>query len=168
MEGIQERNNQGVWNFIFALLYLAVFGLGLWWLTRVNGKLPTSINLFDFTLIVLATFRLTRLFVYDKITKFVRDWFLDGRELTTSAGDVLFLREKPLDGPRRTMADLLSCPWCAGAWFAPLVAFFYFLTPSAWFVILVLAIAGAASFIQVLSNMLGWRAEYLKREVNKE
>lgn len=164
MEGIQERNNQGIWNFIFSVFFVIVFGVCLWLLIRVNGRLPTSINLFDFVLLILATFRLTRLFVYDKITKFVRDWFLDERELTTSAGDVLFLREKPLDGPRRTMADLLSCPWCTAAWFAPMVTFFYFLTPSAWFVILVLAIAGAASSIQVLANMVGWRAEMLKNK----
>lgn len=168
MEGIQNKDNQNVWNFIFVLFFLIVFGAGIWWLVRVNGRLPTSINLFDFTLLILATFRLTRLFIYDKITKFVRDWFLDEKELITSSGDMLFLREKPADGPRRTMADLLSCPWCTGAWFAPIVAFFYFLTPSAWFVILVLAVAGVASFIQVLSNMLGWRAEYLKKETSKE
>lgn len=167
MEGIQTKDNQNIWNFVFVVFFVVVFSLGIWWLVRVNGKLPTSINLFDFLLLILATFRLTRLFVYDKITKFVRDWFLDSQEITTSGGDVLFTREKPVDGPRRTMADLLSCPWCTGAWFAPMVTFFYFLTPSAWFIILALAIAGVASFLQVLSNMIGWRAEYLKKEVNK-
>ena len=70
MEGIQNKDNQNIWNFVFALLYLGVFGAGMWWLVRVNGSLPTSINLFDFMLLILATFRLTRLFVYDKIMKF--------------------------------------------------------------------------------------------------
>ena len=162
MEGIQNKDNQNIWNFVFALLYLGVFGAGMWWLVRVNGSLPTSINLFDFMLLILATFRLTRLFVYDKIMKFFRDWFLDGRELITSGGDVLFLREKPQDGPRRTIADLLSCPWCTGMWFAPMAVFFYFLSPYSWLPLLALAIGGLASFVQVLANMIGWRAEVLK------
>ena len=99
--------------------------------------------------------------------KFFRDWFLDEPDLASGSGDVLFLREKPSDGPRRTMAALLSCPWCTGAWLAFAVTFFYFLTPYAWFFILALAVGGVASFIQVLANMVGWRAEHLKQQANK-
>lgn len=167
MEGIQPRDNQNIWNFLFAVFFLILVYLAGWTLISVNGGLPASIPFFDFVLLVLATFRMTRLVVYDRIMKFFHDWFLDDKELITSGGDVLFLREKPADGPRRTMADLLSCPWCTGMWFAFAVPFFYFLTPYAWFVILALAIGALASLFQVLANMIGWRAEYLKKEVNK-
>lgn len=164
---IEERSSQGIWNFFFGLFFLVLIYLASIILIKVNGSLPTSVNFFDFVLMVLATMRLTRMVVYDKIMKFFRDWFLDERELISSSGDVLFFRDKPIDGPRRTMADLLSCPWCTGVWFAFAVVFFYFLTPYSWFVILALAVGALASFIQVLANMIGWRAEYLKQQTNK-
>lgn len=167
MEGIQPRDNQNIWNFLFAVFFLALVYGAVKMLLSVNGQLPVSVDLFDFILIILATFRLTRLVVYDRIMKFFRDWFLDERELISSSGDIIFLREKPADGPRRTVADLLSCPWCTGMWFAFAVTFFYYLTPYAWFFILALAVGGAASFIQVLANMIGWRAEVLKGQADK-
>ncbi len=45
------------------------------------------------------------------------------------------------------------------------VAFFYMLTPYAYFPILILALAGVATFIQLFANMIGWKAEQLKQDV---
>ena len=72
--------------------------------------------------------------------------------------------EKPKSGPRRTLADLLSCPWCFGIWAAATVVFFYELTPYAYYPILMLAIAGAGTFLQLAANMVGWKAEQLKHD----
>jgi hypothetical protein len=115
----------------------------------VHGTLPTTIPVFDLVLVVLATFRLVRLFVYDKIMRWLKD-LLGGAER----------------GPLKTAFDLLDCPWCFGVWAGTFVVFFYFLIPSiAWPVILVLAVAGVASFIQLAANMIGWTAESQKRRV---
>jgi hypothetical protein len=74
---------------------------------------------------------------------------------------------KPARGPRRTLADLLSCPWCFGMWAAGTVAFFYLLTPYAFFVVLMLAIGALGTLLQLLANMIGWKAEQLKYDVEK-
>jgi hypothetical protein len=72
---------------------------------------------------------------------------------------------KPATGPRRTLADLFSCPWCFGLWATASVTFFYLITPYAYFFVLFLALASVASFFQVLTNMIGWQAEKLKDEM---
>src|SRR3989344_9142426 len=168
MEGVQEKNNQDFWHFFFAVFFVTLFFIGMWILYRQNGFTPQAISWFDLFLVILASFRLTRLFVYDKIMRFFRNWFMDSRQIVTSSGDVLFVREKPIDGPRRTVSDLLSCPWCTGMWFGFFTTFFYFLTPFAWYAILCLAVAGAASLLQVLANMIGWRAEMVKQKTEEE
>jgi len=45
------------------------------------------------------------------------------------------------------------------------VVFAYHATPIAWYAILVLALASAASFLQLLANLVGWHAEAKKLEV---
>ena len=108
----------------------------------------------DFVLMTLASWRLTRLFVYDNITKFIREQFWD----VVKAGKGYTL-EKPKVGPRRTMADLLSCPWCIGIWAAATVIFFYLVTPYATYPIMLLALSAVATFLQLLSNLVGHKAE---------
>jgi hypothetical protein len=66
---------------------------------------------------------------------------------------------------RGTLNTLINCPWCIGLWFSFIVVFFYFATIYAWPVILILALAAVGSFLQVLSNLVGWSAEAKKRMV---
>lgn len=111
-------------------------------------------TMMQFLILSLATFRLTRLMVYDKITAFFREQFWDVVEVRGKR-----VLEKPQRGPRRTIADLLSCPWCIGMWMGATVVFFYHLTLFAWFPIMFLAVAGLGSLLQIATNLLGWRAE---------
>ncbi len=165
---IEKRNNQVFWYLAYILFFVAILTFSALILARVNGGLPSGITTFDLVLIILATFRLTRLFVYDKVSKFFRDWFLDEENLISQDGELLIARTRPEDGPRRTGLELLECPWCVGVWFAALVVFFYYLTPITWYFILILAVSGVSTFIQILANMIGWRAEHLKNKVNNK
>lgn len=154
--------DQYFWNFVFSLFFLAFLFMGTIILDGEAYKAYGSLTAFDLALMVLATFRLTRLFVYDKITAFFREQFLDvveGREGMTLV--------KPEKGPRRTLADLFSCPWCIGMWAAGTVTFFYLLTPYAFFVILMLAIGALGTLLQLVANMIGWKAEQLKMDVER-
>jgi energy-converting hydrogenase Eha subunit G len=108
---------------------------------------------------VLATFRLTRLFVYDKITFFIRDALYHVKEEYTEEGVTYFLKKERVEGPMLTAYELLTCPWCFSMWAATFVAFFYFFTPLAWLPICILAISGVASLVQIITNMIGWAAE---------
>ena len=135
------------WHTAFSLFFFlaAVFAVA-----HLNSKdlLPTWIPVFDFILLTLATFRLTRLFVYDSITAFIRGWFY-GQPKTTFLG---------------TLSTLINCPWCMGLWFAFFLAYVYFLTPFAWFFILALAVGGLATAVQIGCNLLGWSAENAKNK----
>ena len=127
---------------------------------ETEARIPfEELALVDYVLITLATFRMVRLFVYDAVTKWFREQFYDA---TVTRGKVTLT--KPKSGARRTLADLLSCPWCFGTWSAALVIFCYLLTPYAVFPVLLLAISGVATFIQLLTNMVGHRAEQLKNQ----
>ena len=137
-----------LWNVLLSVFFALLMVLGITWLVSENlifYDIPTR----DLFLITLAIFRLIRLFSYDVITKFIRDWFMDAKE----------------NSFRHTVGALLNCPWCTGLWFSFIVVFFYFATPYAWPVILVLALAAVASFLQVLANLVGWYSEGKKKHV---
>ncbi len=151
--------DQYFWNVVFSIFFLFLMIMATI-ILETESRIPfAQLTIVDFTLITLASWRLTRLFVYDAITKFFREQFYD----VVKAGKGMEL-EKPKFGPRRTLADLLSCPWCFSIWAAATVIFFYLLTPYAFYPILVLAISAVATFLQLLSNAVGHRAEQLKRE----
>jgi hypothetical protein len=116
----------------------------------------------------LAIFRITRLFVYDKITQFFRDLFMQARTIQGADGLAYIERRPYKGGPLRTVSDLLSCPWCTGMWASLFVVYFYYTLPFAWYVILMLAIAGVGNLLQLIANMIGWRAENLKLKVHEK
>ena len=153
------KDEQHLWNILFTLVFFGLVGSAYMWLLACE-KVPTAIPLFHVVLIVFAVFRLTRLFINDVITQWIRDLFLDVR--TTELGELV--REKPARGPRRTLAILLACPWCLSLWMACTVSFVYVATPHAWLFIFILAIAGIASLLQILGNLMGWSAELQKQK----
>lgn len=152
--------DQYFWNVIFLIFFIALVFMGAIILDGESYKKYADLTLVDFTLITLASFRIIRMVVYDKIFAFFREQFYDATEYK---GKVILT--KPDAGPRRTLADLLSCPWCFGVWASAMVTFFYLLTPYAFFPVLFLALSAVASFLQIISNLIGWKAEQAKIEV---
>jgi hypothetical protein len=152
--------DQYFWNIVFTLFFATVLCIGTIILESEAHEKIRTLSLLEYILLMLATFRLTRLFVYDKITAFFREQFYDATP--TKQGIALV---KPERGPRRTLADLLSCPWCFGIWASTIVIFAYLMTPYAYFPVLVLALGGVGTLIQLTASMIGWKAEQLKRDV---
>ncbi|NMH71906.1 DUF1360 domain-containing protein [Bacillus sp. RO2] len=71
---------------------------------------------FWFFLLGLASFRLTRLLVLDKIAGFIRKPFMEEIEEKNEKGEIeeyIVIKGK---GLRRWMGELLSCYWCTGVW----------------------------------------------------
>ncbi len=152
--------DQYFWNVVFLVFFLVLVFLASVILESESIKSYTELTLVDFALITLASFRVIRMVVYDKIFAFFREQFYDATEYK---GNIILV--KPEKGPRRTLADLLSCPWCFGVWATAMVAFFYLLTPYAFFPVLFLALSAVASLLQLLANLIGWKAEEAKNEV---
>lgn len=139
-----------LWHTTLSIFFILAALIGYDWLLNAN-RLAAFIPLTDFVLMALAVTRLVRLFTYDAITAFVREWFVgaDPRSF------------------RGTLGTLINCPWCTGLWFSLVVVFFYFAAPIAWYMILVLALSSLASFFQLLANVVGWSAELKKKEVER-
>jgi hypothetical protein len=133
------------WNIVLTFFFVVLVCGGVWYLS-ITGAFYHRIGFGDVVLMSLAVWRLTRLFNYDAITQFIRDWFVGARPETL----------------RGTIHTLITCPWCTGLWFGATVVFFYFATPYAWPIALILAISAIGSFLQILSNAVGWNAEYKK------
>lgn len=131
-----------------------------------DNTIPRDISPYEFVLLSLACFRLIRLFTYDQIMRVVRDMFLEKREFIDEHGQVMVMRTRVLYGGRRSLTDLLSCPWCMGMWVSFFLVFLYFLFPPIKYVVLVLALAGVGSAFQIVMNGVGAKAEYFKRENN--
>lgn len=89
-------------------------------------------------------------------------------ERYTQEGITYYEKTERTTGPLRTAYELLVCPWCFSVWAALFVSFFYFLTPLAWLPILILAISGVATAIQITINMIGWIAENKKIDATKD
>lgn len=102
----------------------------------------------DLTILVLASFRLTHLLVFDEITAFLRNPFLSVSYEADPAGQLVRTVHLKGTGWRRWIGSLLSCHWCVGIWTTAALVVLFFYVPAAYPLILVLAIAGAAAVIE--------------------
>lgn len=162
MKQTRPKEDQNFWNFIFSGFFLLVLIAAIMEMKEIRGGYLVSVPWFDAVMMAFATFRLTRLVVYDKITRWFRELFVK-RRVYVEEGKTFVDIEPYERGFCRTVWDLLQCPWCIGVWSALIVVYCYFVFPWAWSVIFFLALAGAGSFLQVIANGVGWKAENLKK-----
>lgn len=137
------------WHIIAAIFYVTIIVCGIIYLAG-GGYFNRPVGTADVILMSLAVWRLVRLFTYDAITQFMREWW----------------HEASPDSFGGTLHTLITCPWCTGLWFGMVVVFAYFYTPYAWPVLLILSISVIGSFLQVLTNLIGWSAEHKKQQCN--
>ncbi|GHH98449.1 DUF1360 domain-containing protein [Neobacillus kokaensis] len=114
-----------------------------------------KITLLQLLILSFASFRLTRLFVFDKITEFIRNPFFDEVKEENEEGETEVYYIPKQTGVKRFFGELLSCYWCTGIWMTILIVSLYFLLPVySEPVILVLAIAGIASMIETIIQQI--------------
>lgn len=111
----------------------------------------TWLQLFIFA---LASFRLTRLIVFDEITKFIRNPFHEEVE-EEKHGEIetyVYIKGK---GIRAWIGKLLSCYWCTGIWCSVFLYVIWFIYPVyAEPLLIILAIAGFAGIIEAIVTKL--------------
>lgn len=163
----RRREDQNLWNFFFSVFFLMVLIAALYLIRYVRGGFPSSLPWLDLVLMAFATLRITRLIVYDKISRWFRELFMEKRCIEKQGSEWIELR--PFEwGIRHTVYELLQCPWCISVWGALAVVLCYFIFPWGWVVILFLAVSGAGSILQIASNLIGWQAEDRKHEMQKK
>ncbi|MEH7125151.1 DUF1360 domain-containing protein [Bacillus sp. JJ1532] len=110
-----------------------------------------ELSLMELLILALASFRLTRLLVYDKITEFLRSPFFDELEEKNEAGGIDIYVTPKKGGIRGFIGELLSCYWCTGVWTSIFVCVVYIYFMSlAIPILIILAVAGLASIIETI------------------
>lgn len=110
-----------------------------------------KMTVFEFFLLALASFRLTRLIVFDTITEFVRRPFHRTVEEVQPDGTVEEYIEIKGRGVQKWIGELLSCYWCTGIWCSIFIYCFYrYFFQLAEPVIIILAIAGVAAIVETI------------------
>lgn len=107
-----------------------------------------GISLIDLLILVLASFRLTHLIVFDTITSFIRNPFLLVSYEADVTGQLVRNVQVKGTGLRRWIGELLSCHWCVGVWVAAGIVGLYLYVPGVYPLLLILAVAGAAAVIE--------------------
>ncbi len=95
------NSKQNAWNFASLFVYFILLVLVGYLLEREKIDI-TSLTFRDLAFITLATYRLTRIVVFEKIFKFCRD----------------FVRARQDYKVFNTIRYIITCPWCAGVWMA--------------------------------------------------
>jgi len=114
-----------------------------------------NISWMELILLILASFRITRLFVFDRITEFIRNKFLKEVEEMDEAGHPEIYIVPRSGKIRGFIGQLISCYWCTGVWVAIFLTVLYYLFPRICEpVVLIFAIAGAASFLETILQRL--------------
>jgi len=136
------NDQQKTWNF-WATMFFLLCIVGLGFLLEKKGITRKDFTLGNIVLMVLATYRLTRILVFDKIFKLFRDFFRTHQRLY-----VFYV-----------IKEIITCPWCAGVWVALIIVAVYFLIPFGDLFVILLTISGIASFIVILVNYVGLSTE---------
>ncbi|WP_338753591.1 DUF1360 domain-containing protein [Bacillus sp. FJAT-52991] len=112
-------------------------------------------NVLEMFILIFATFRLTRVIVFDEIAEKVRrPFFREVVEVTKNGEKEIFLVPKE-KGVLGFFGRMLSCYWCTGFWVAVFCYVAYFLIPViAEPLLLIFAIAGGAALIETVVQYL--------------
>jgi hypothetical protein len=103
-------------------------GFAAFLLARKNAKrpLPDRIDAADIVLLGIATHKLSRVITRDRIMSFVRAPFTR-HEKAAGAGEVE--EEARGTGARKAIGELLTCPYCIGAWIASALIYGFIAKP---------------------------------------
>ncbi|MCG7410382.1 DUF1360 domain-containing protein [Paenibacillus sp. ACRRX] len=109
-----------------------------------------SLNVMTFIILFLASYRLTRLIVFDEITSFIRKPFLEEKIIKDEKGALMAVIEGKGSKFHTFMRKLLTCYWCTGIWAAAVIVSIYLFLPNlvAVPILLILAVAGAAGIME--------------------
>ena len=113
-----------------------------------------EMNFFLLCMLGLASFRLTRLIVFDTITDRFRAIFLEEVTENEPEGEAVYIVPKGV-GIRRFIGELISCYWCTGIWVSGFLVALHALVPgvSIW-LLAILSVAAVASVIETVLQKL--------------
>jgi len=138
-------------DFLSTFVFLIALSISIF-LLQQNGFKIDIITILDLIIITLATFRVIRMLMYEKIFGIIR-YFINSR------GEKLFFN---------SVGNLVKCPWCTGVWAALFIFDLHYLLPYGIYLNYLLAISGVASVMVVAVNNLNYKSDILKKERTQE
>jgi hypothetical protein len=140
--------DQRWWSLVALATFVVLCAISFALVSQYADIAPADLGFFDLAVLGLATLRLVHLLTYDKIFQIVRDPFMDAK------GGRLRKAER---GWRRLMCEFLSCLWCTGMWSAVFAVTIYFLGQWGRYAVILFAVAGLGSLLQVISKSIANR-----------
>jgi hypothetical protein len=146
--------DQYFWNFVFHLFFACLIVMATIILETEARITYLELGLFDIALITLSAWRLGRFISVDPFTKFFREQFYDLKKTARS-----YSLEVPATGPRRAILEIILNPWQFSLGIGALVTFVYLLTSYATYPLLLLALSGLISLLEVATNYIVERSK---------
>jgi len=101
----------------------------------------------ELAILVFASFRITRLLVYDSITEWMRRPFHDYVEKQNEEGETETYIKIKGGGIRAFIGELLSCHWCTGFWVSAVVFISFFYYPVVLPLWIIFAVSGVVALL---------------------
>lgn len=133
-------------NFVSIFIFL-IFLIVSIFLFELKGFIFSDISLLDSVLIILATYRISRMVVYEKVFSFFR-YLIKGRIK---------------NGFFNSINNLITCPWCTSVWIGLFLFDIYYMVPYGRYFIYLMVISSIASPLILLSNYLSLQNDELKK-----
>ena len=137
-------------DFISSMVFIIAFIISMY-LFDLKELTFSNISISDVVFIIIGTYRVTRMIVYEKIFSLFRFPF----------------KKKAVAGLHSSINNLLTCPWCASVWVGLFVFDIYYLIPYGRFFVYLMAISAIAVPLVLLGNIATLRNDILKRERDK-
>lgn len=119
-----------------------------------------NLSWMTYIMLILASYRLTHLIVFDKITEFIRNPFMKKTIVTEHDGQT---HSKMV--PKNKFGYLLNCYWCAGIWSAIILGTSYLLFPRlSKKGIFILSIAGAQAILETFVGVGTKAVQFLDKK----
>ncbi|MFP4402540.1 MAG: DUF1360 domain-containing protein [Candidatus Nanoarchaeia archaeon] len=128
-----------IWNYVFTVSFVVIL-IGFILINRISIQNSMPPSLLIIVLMALATQRLTRFIMKDKIVQSIRD----GIKRKSATNSFFY-----------TINELIVCSWCTSMWAALFIIIVYYSFPLLSIpLLIVLSISSIASIIQALLSKI--------------
>jgi len=135
-----------LWNSFYTLLFISTT-IFAWHIMRNHNIKIEELQIIDFIIIALATYRMTRLLIYDEIFSYLREF------ITKSKKETGFIQ---------STSFFLTCPWCVSIWMALFSISCYVLFPYGKMLVILFSVAALSNIFHVFISLLGWVSDERK------
>ena len=131
------------------------------------GKRPERVGFGEWGMLVLATFRMSRMIAYDTVMQTYRAPVVEVVPHDSGAGETT--QAKYDRGFRRALGELISCPICNGTWIAAGLVYGLCLAPKYTRTLMtVMSAVGAVEILQGVFEGVQWKGELARHQAGAQ